>query len=148
LPPAQGRRRFRGEADSHRARCRIRPARPGDLTVRLRPRSLRARLTLWYTGALGGLLVLLGTVAVLLLDHGLRGTEDASLESLARTIVQSSRAPTRGGLADALEALLGPAGAERFYQLLDPLGRPDPRLVPPTHLTLPLGADTLRNAAR
>src|SRR5262249_29675165 len=44
-------------------------------------------------------------------------------------------------------ALLGPAGAERFYQLLDPLGRPDPRLVSPTHLNLPLGADTLRNAA-
>ena len=115
--------------------------------MHLRPRSLRAGLTLWYTGALGGLLVLLGTVAVLLLDHGLRRTADASLESLARTVVQSSRAPAPGGLADALAALLGPAGAERFYQLLDPLGRPDPRLVPPTHLTLPLGADTLRNAA-
>jgi heavy metal sensor kinase len=117
------------------------------VTVRLRPRSLRARLTLWYTAALGGLLVLLGTVAVVLFDHGLRRTADASLESLASTIVQSSRAPAPGGLADALSALLGPAVAERFYQLLDPLGRPDPRLAPQTHLTLPLGADTLRNAA-
>lgn len=117
------------------------------MTVRLRPRSLRARLTLWFTAALGGLLVLLGTVAVLLLDRGLRSTADASLESLARTVVQSSREPAPGGLADALAALLGPAVAERFYQLLDPLGRPDPRLAPPTRLTLPLGADTLRNAA-
>jgi heavy metal sensor kinase len=116
--------------------------------VRLRPRSLRARLTLWYTAALGGLLLLLGSVAVLLLDHGLRRTADASLESLARTVVQSSRTPAPGGLADALSMLLGPAVAERFYQLLDPLGRPDPRLAPPTHLTLPLSADTLRNAAR
>jgi heavy metal sensor kinase len=118
------------------------------VTVRLRPRSLRARLTLWFTAALGGLLVVLGAIAVILLDRGLRATADASLESLASTVVQSSRAPAPGGLADALTALLGPAVAERFYQLLDPLGRPDPRLAPPSHLTLPLGADTLRNAAR
>jgi heavy metal sensor kinase len=117
------------------------------VTVRLRPRSLRARLTLWFTAALGGLLVVLGAVAVILLDRGLRATADASLESLASTVVQSSRVPAPGGLADALSALLGPAVAERFYQLLDPLGRPDPRLAPRTNLTLPLGADTLRNAS-
>jgi heavy metal sensor kinase len=118
------------------------------VTVRLRPRSLRARLTLWFTAALGGLLVVLGAVAVVLLDRGLRATADASLESLANAVAQSSRAPAPGGLAGALRALLGPAVAERFYQLLDPLGRPDPRLAPPSHLTLPLGPDTLRNAAR
>ena len=45
------------------------------------PRSLRARLTLWYTAALGGLLLALGAVAFILLDHGLRRTADVSLES-------------------------------------------------------------------
>lgn len=111
------------------------------------PRSLRARLTLWYTAALGALLLVLGTVALLLLDRGLRRTADASLESLARTVAESSRAPTRtGGLADALAAVLGPGVAARFFQLLDPLGRPDPRLAPSGRLTLPLDAETLRNA--
>jgi heavy metal sensor kinase len=115
--------------------------------VTLRPRSLRARLTLWYTAALGGLLVLFGTVALVLLDRGLRNTVDTSLDSLARTVAESSRVPSRrGDLEDALAALVGPALAERFYQLLDPLGRPDPRLAPRQRLDLPLGATTLRNA--
>ena len=114
--------------------------------MRLRPRSLRARLTLWYTAALGGLLVLLGAVALVLLDRGLRSTADASLETLARTVAQSSRAPAPRGLGQALESLLGPALAERFYQLLDPLGRPDPRLAPHGDVRLPLGAEALHNA--
>jgi heavy metal sensor kinase len=113
--------------------------------VPLRPRSLRARLTLWYTAVLGVLLLALGVVAVLLFDRGLRRTADASLESLAQTVAESSREPG-AGLADALAALLGPAVAERFFQLLDPLGRPDPRLPPSGRLTLPLDAATLRNA--
>jgi heavy metal sensor kinase len=115
------------------------------VTVRPWPRSLRARLTLWYTAALGALLLALGSVALLLLDRGLRRTADASLETLAQTVAQSSRSPT-GGLADALAAVLGPGVAERFFQLLDPLGRPDPRLAPSKPLTLPLDADVLRNA--
>ena len=113
----------------------------------LRPRSLRARLTLWYTAALGGLLVLLGAVALFLLDRGLRHTVDSSLDSLAQTVAESSRTSARrADLGDALAALVGPELAERFYQLLDPLGRPDPRLAPRQRLDLPLGAATLRNA--
>jgi heavy metal sensor kinase len=117
------------------------------VTVRPWPRSLRARLTVWYTAALGALLLLLGSVALLLLDRGLRRTADASLESLAHTVAESSRAPA-GGLADALAAVLGPGVAERFFQLLDPLGRPDPRLAPSRRLTLPLDAEILHNAQR
>jgi len=112
------------------------------------PRSLRARLTLWYTAALGALLLLLGAVALFLLDRGLRRTADASLESLAGTVAESSRSARAGDLGDALASLLGPAAAERFYQLLDPLGRPDPRLAPRHRLSLPLDAETLHNASR
>jgi len=115
--------------------------------VSLRPRSLRARLTLWYTAALAGLLVLLGAVALVLLDRGLRHTVDSSLDSLAQTVAESSReSARRADLGDALAALVGPSLAERFYQLLDPLGRPDPRLAPRQRLDLPLGAATLHNA--
>ena len=44
--------------------------------------------------------------------------------------------------------MLGPELAERFFQLLDPLGRPDPRLVPSRRSRLPLSAEALRNAER
>jgi heavy metal sensor kinase len=113
------------------------------------PHSLRARLTLWYTAALGGLLLALGTVAFLLLDRGLSRTADVSLQSLARTVAESSRAPAPGAdLRQALSSLLGPAGAARFFQLLDPRGRPDPRLAPSERPRLPLDPDTLRDAER
>ena len=113
------------------------------------PRSLRARLTLWYTAALGGLLLALGAVAFVLLDHGLRRTADVSLESLARTVAESSRAPAPDGdFARALSSLLGPAAAERFFELLDPRGRPDPRLGPSGRPPLPLDAQTLHDTER
>ena len=110
--------------------------------------SLRWRLTAWYTAALGGLLVLLGTTALVLLDRGLRANIDASLASVARTIAASSREP--GGLGadvdEALESLLGPGAAERFLQLLDPLGRSDPRWARRSRVHLPLSEIALRNA--
>ena len=113
------------------------------------PRSLRARLTLWYTAALGGLLLALGAVAFVLLDHGLRRTADVSLESLARTVAESSRAPAPDGdFARALSSLLGPAAAERFFELLDPRGRRDPRLGPSGRPPLPLDAQTLHDTER
>ena len=43
--------------------------------------------------------------------------------------------------------MLGPGFAERFFRLLDPLGRPDPRLAPRGRAQLPLSAEALRNAA-
>ncbi len=119
------------------------------MTVAVGPRTLRARLTLWYTAALGGLLLALGTGTGILLDRGLRQTADASLETLARTVAESSQAPRgEASLADALAALLGPAGAERFFRLLDPRGRPDPGLTPDGYPPLPLDPEALRNAKR
>ncbi|HYV57278.1 MAG TPA: hypothetical protein VE911_07030, partial [Candidatus Nitrosopolaris sp.] len=111
--------------------------------------SLRWRLTLWYTAALGGLLVLLGATALGLLDRTLRANVDASLASVARTIATSSQesAPRGRDLDEALGALLGPALAERFFQLLDPLGRPDPRLAPRRRIEFPLNPGARANAA-
>ena len=112
-----------------------------------RPASLRWRLTLWYTAAFGVLLLLLGAAALVLLDRTLRANVDASLASVARTVA-SSRATAPGTNLDAaFEALLGPALAERFFQLLDPFGRPDPRLAPRGRGDLPLTPDARRRAA-
>lgn len=120
------------------------------LIVPCAPRTLRSRLTLWYTGALAGLLLFLGATAFVLLDRGLRDNVDVSLASVARVVAESSRAPEHFGTPfdEALDAILGPTLARRFLQLLDPLGRPDPRLGPGRRERLPLSAPALENARR
>jgi heavy metal sensor kinase len=103
-----------------------------------------------YTGILTAMLALLAATSVLLLDHGLRKNVDDSLNSLAGAIADSVRRPSflPPDVEDSLQSMLGPELAERFFQLLDPLGRPDPRLVPSRRSRLPLSAEALRNAER
>jgi two-component system, OmpR family, sensor kinase len=115
-----------------------------------RPTTLRGRLTLWYTGTLTAMLALLSATSVILLDRALRKNVDDSLSSVARAIAETVRRPTFFGpdIEDRLESMLGPELAQRFFQLLDPYGRPDPRLVPPRRSKLPLSAEALRNAER
>ena len=116
----------------------------------LRPTSLRARLTLWYTALLTGMLAMLGATALWLLDRGLRDNIDASLKSAAVTIADSLRRPVRAGrdLGATLDALLGYGPASRFFRLLDPFGRPDPRLAPRSRLKFPLSPQARRNAGQ
>jgi heavy metal sensor kinase len=118
--------------------------------MKLRPATLRGRLTLWYTGILTAMLALLGATSVMLLDHGLRRNVDDSLNSLAHAIAGSVRRPSFLGadVEDSLLGMLGPELAERFFQLLDPSGRPDARIVPRQQSKLPLSAEARRNAER
>src|SRR5262249_12238841 len=146
LPPAEDRRRLRAEAPAHGARCGLRAEGAGSLNATGGGSSLRARLTLWYTAALGALLAVLGTAAFVLLDRGLWTTVDASLLSVARAIAQSAREPAPLRIDELLGSLVNPALAERFFQLLDPLGRPDPRIAPRAPVPLPLSPGALRNA--
>lgn len=110
--------------------------------------TLRTRLTFWYIGLLSGMLALLGVAALSLLDKGLRDNVDSSLKSVARSIAESVRDNARSSpsLEETLEGLFGPIIAERFYRLLDPFGRPDPRLAPRTRTQFPLSPEALRNA--
>jgi two-component system, OmpR family, sensor kinase len=115
-----------------------------------RPTTLQGRLIFWYTGILTAMLALLGATSVMMLDHSLRQNIDDSLNSVARAIAESVRRPAFFGpdIEDSLQSMLGPELAERFFQLLDPFGRPDPRVVPPKRSRLPLSAEALRNAER
>ena len=112
--------------------------------------TLRGRLILWYTAILSAMLALLGATSVMMLDHGLRTNIDDSLNSVARAIADSVRPPSffPPGIEEKLESMLGPQLAERFFQLLDRYGQPDPRLVPPGRSKLPLSAAALGNAER
>jgi heavy metal sensor kinase len=96
------------------------------------------------------MLAILAATSVVLLDRGLRGNVDDSLNSVARTIAESASPPSffSPEFGDALQSMLGPELAERFFQLLDPFGRPDPRLTSRKRSRLPLSAEALTNAKR
>jgi heavy metal sensor kinase len=112
--------------------------------------TLRGRLTLWYTAILSAMLALLGATSVMMLDHGLRSNIDDSLHSVAQAIAGSVRRPSffPPGIDETLESMLGPQLAERFFQLLDRYGQPDPRLAPRERSKLPLSPAALHNAER
>lgn len=114
------------------------------------PRTLRGRLTLWYSGILTAMLAVLGGTAVILLDRGLRNNIDDSLSSVARTIAESVRHPAffPSDIEDSLQRLLGPELAARLFQLLDPFGHIDPRVVPQGRSRLPLSGKAHDNAKR
>ena len=112
------------------------------------PRTLRARLTLWYTALLSGMLAVLGAASVMLLDRSLHEHIDASLESVARSIAETTQTPRRIGpsLDEVLESFFFPGFPRRSFRLLDPFGRPDPRVAPRGRLEFPVSAEAARNA--
>jgi two-component system OmpR family sensor kinase len=103
---------------------------------------------LWYTALLSATLVLFGVASFALLERGLRDNVDRSLDSVAQVIVESVRrgSPLGPSLDDLVESMFGPTVAQRFFRLLDPHGRTDPRVVPRGRVQLPLSVEALRNA--
>ena len=112
------------------------------------PRTLRARLTVWYTALLSGMLAVLGLAALVLLERGLHENIDASLDSVARSIVETTQTAPRfgSGLDDILESFFFPGFSRRSFRMLDPLGRPDPRVAPRGRLQFPISPEALENA--
>ena len=109
--------------------------------------SLRWRLTVWYTAALGALLLALGGAAVVLLDRSLRANVDSSLVSIANTLATARDEPSGPSPEEALTELFGPALGERFFQLLDPHGRPEARPEALGRPSLPLSDEARQNAS-
>lgn len=116
--------------------------------ISLRPRTLRARLTVWYTALLSGMLAVLGIAALMLLERGLHHNIDASLESVARSISETTQTTSRRGpgLDDILESFFFPGFSRRSFRMLDPLGQPDPRVAPRGRLQFPISPKALENA--
>lgn len=112
------------------------------------PRTLRVRLTLWYTALLSGMLAVLGGAALMLLERSLHEHVDASLESVARSLAETTQTSQRLGpsLDDVLESFFFPGFPRRSFRLLDPFGRPDPRVAPRGRLEFPISPEAVRNA--
>jgi heavy metal sensor kinase len=112
-------------------------------------RSIRARLTLWYTGLLLVILLLIGGLSYQILAWSLRQDVDASLIAVAQVIRDTGYAQDGGGAAEAaLRELLGPDFVDKFFQLRDPSGNLGGGSASLRNRMLPLTEAAQANAAR
>ena len=89
------------------------------------PLSVRLRLTLWYTAILLGILVVISGLSYSLLRWSLVQDLDTSLRAVGQVIRDTGWSVPGGTSAEALlRDLLGPEFHDKFFQLVDPEGRP------------------------
>jgi signal transduction histidine kinase len=114
--------------------------------------SIRARLTLWYTGILAATLILLGAASYGLLMRGLWQDVDATLERVAKALSQTAMAPATdffpSDLDEVLRRFFGPNLVDKWYQILDPRGHLDTRWPRFRGEPLHVSPEALRNAAQ
>ena len=112
--------------------------------------SIRARMTLWYTGILAATVLVLGGVAYGLLMRGLWNDVDSTLERVARAAAQAAQQTATEFVPPDMNELLrryfGSNFADRFYQFLDPRGEVDPRLPRERGAPLSVSPKALKNA--
>ena len=114
----------------------------------MRPLSIRARLTLWYTGVLLAILAVVSVLSYSFLRWSLLQQVDASLASVAQIVRETDERGAGGSEVDrAIRELLGPGFSDRYYQFLDPEGRSRFRSGPPV-MTLPLSPEARLNATQ
>ena len=91
--------------------------------MRLRPTTIRTRLTLWYTGVLLAILVVVAVTLWSALAWSLRQEVDRSLLAVAEILRDTAaRQEAAGGAEALLRELLGPEFYEKFFQWTDPGG--------------------------
>lgn len=116
----------------------------------MRVRSLRARLTLWYTSLLTITLLLLGGVAYGLLVYSLAYDVDVALQGVARVLAdQAKREAPRvfSGDIDAIfRQFFGVSPWDRYFEMRDSLGQRDPRWQRQRASRLPLSQKARQNA--
>jgi two-component system, OmpR family, sensor kinase len=113
----------------------------------MRIRSIRTRLTLWYTSLVAAIFLVLGGAAYGLLSYNLSQDVDSSLSGVARVMAEQAR---RGDTAfpppeidEAFRRFFGFSPWERFFDILPP-----GRLAPPSGAgRLPLTQKAGQNAA-
>ncbi|HXH08977.1 MAG TPA: ATP-binding protein [Alphaproteobacteria bacterium] len=118
----------------------------------MRPRSVRARLTLWYTGLLSVTVLLLGGTAYGLLAYSLAHDVDAALQGVAHVLAQR---PALGGsppLPDEIDAIFrrffGFFPWDRYVERRQPWSERELRGMPSQGGKLPLSAEALKRAAQ
>ena len=114
-------------------------------------RSIRARLTFWYTGLLTLTFLLLGGVGYGLLSYNLAHDMDTALSGVAKVLADQSRrtgpASFPPDIDEAFRRFFGFSPWQRYFDLLVPPGRQELR--PPGQAgKLPLSPQARENALR
>ncbi len=115
-------------------------------------RSIRTRLTIWYTGLLTVTLLIVGGAAFGLLSYSLSNETDKALDSVARAMIQrdQSRSATvlPSEIDQAFRRFFGFSPWDHYFQMRDPSGNRDERKSLPSSGKLPLSRKALDNAMR
>jgi heavy metal sensor kinase len=115
----------------------------------VRPLSIRARLTIWYAGALLAILAVVSALSYSVLRWSLLQQVDASLATVAQIVRETDERGAGGSEVErAIRELLGPGFSDQFFQFLDPEGRSRFHSGPPPGAALPLSPEARHNAAR
>ena len=118
----------------------------------MRTLSIRARLTFWYVSLSTVIILLLAGTAYGLLSYNLSHGVDAALNGVAKALIER----VHGGfetvfpseIDDAFRRFFGFSPWERYFQMVDPFGRSDPRQPLPNSGKLPLSKEALHNASQ
>jgi heavy metal sensor kinase len=117
----------------------------------MRPRSIQARLTLWYTSLLTITVLILGAIAYGLLGYSLSHDVDTALQGVAQTLAEHSskgRPPPLPADIDALfRRFLGIFPWDRYVERRDPWGGQERRAPSARSQELPLSDNALKRAA-
>lgn len=115
-------------------------------------KSIRTRLTIWYTCLLTVTLLIVGGAAYVLLSYSLSHEMDSALDSVARTLIErdQSRAVTfvPSEIDQAFRRFFGFSPWDHYFQMRDPLGNRDEHRSLPSTGKLPLSSKALNNAMR
>ncbi len=117
----------------------------------MRIRSIRTRLTLWYTSVLTVTFLLLGGTAYGLLVYSLSREVDAALKGVAQALAQEGpRGRTTFFPSDVdqvFRRFFGFSPLDPYFEMLDPIGRRDPRWPHTASTKLPLSPLARKNAS-
>lgn len=115
-------------------------------------RSVRSRLTLWYTSLFCVTFLILSGASYSLLVYTLSHDVDASLNGVATVLVKQAGKTAApffpSDIDEVFRHFFGFSPMDRYFQMLDPTGRRDPRSSRLPSGKLPLSPKALKNATR
>ncbi len=118
----------------------------------MRFRSIRARLTLWYTSLLTATFILLGGTAYGLLVYTLSKETDAALRGVAQALAEregrGANAFFPPDIDEVFRRFFGFSPMDRYFERLDPFGRLDPTQPPFGRGKVALSPQALKNASQ
>ncbi len=115
-------------------------------------RSIRTRITIWYTSLLTVTLLIVGGAAYGLLSYSLSREADSALHSVAGALIERdlgrSATPLPSEIDQAFRRFFGFSPWDQYFQLRDPSGNREELRSLPSNRKLPLSREALANALR